>query len=580
MKKIFSIFGMVLVSLALHATLVTHEINLSEISSQGDAKWENPTITANAWQGVQKWFGDAEYAFDASEYEVLVLELDEASSVGVNYVINYADGSANNDLTIPAGETSAQLALKSSKIQKIVIQLTASGSAKIGKLYFQGTAGKVSEESVAFDLYNNDGALGNWNNSLQAWSGRFSSLGLQVDDKLVIKYTLSGSDDQFRILACAESDNVFDFASANGSCVHPEAGTTSIAFSLNSADLALLTSKGLKIDGTNMTITGMSVLKHAVLWTGEQALGEWTNAFDIPASKLSNLQVGNILCFCISAIGTEASPRVTLAYGDSWNSFDPTIEYYFQAGDEAPMTVEFPVTYKMLQQLKNNKLVVRGVNYTVTDIYVKEGTPVNNVAAYLSVTSAGMATFIVPFNVLSLPEGVQAYTLTNDGSNVILATEVNALTADQPVLIVADEDEYEFLSENGASDDISEKTGTYTNGALVGTYVGINPIPVSEGVVNNYVLQNGSEGVAFYQVTAANCSIPAYRAYLSCAYDASDNGANHAPRMRIVFQKGGTTGIDNPMVNGKSSNRKLIMDGQLFIMREEELYTIQGQHIK
>ncbi len=576
MKKIFLFLSAALVSLAMQATLVTHEINLSEISSQGSATWENSTITAGAWQGVQKWFGDAEYAFDASEYEALVLELEETSSVGVNYVINYADGTANNDVTISAGETSAQLVLKSSKIQKIVIQLTDDGSAKISKLYFKGVAGKVSEEAVTFDQYDNEGALGNWNNSLQTWSGRFGSLGLQVDDKLVIKYTLSGSDDQFRILACADVDNVFDFASSNGSCINPEAGTTSIAFPLNSADLARLTSKGLKIDGKNMTITGISVLKHAVLWSGEQVVENWSGHKEVTA----NVAVGNIICVRISAIGSDNSPRVSLYCG--WNDEDALAdgEYYFQGGDEAPMDLEFPVTYKMEQQLRGKNLLVRGVNYTMTDIYVKEGTPVNTVAAYLNVSAAGMATYVLPFNVPSLPDGVEAYELTNSGDATIWANPVDALEADKPVLIVAAAGEYEFVSEEDASDDISGKTGTYTNGALIGTYVGINPIPASAGAVNNYVLQNGTNGVGFYQVKEAACRIAPYRAYLSCGYDASSVSSS-APKMRIVFHKDAPTGVENGgVLNGANGVQKILRNGQLFILRNGVEYNVNGQMTK
>jgi len=584
MKKLFSIFGMVLVSLAMHATLVTQEINLSEISSQGSATWESPTITADAWQGVQKWFGDAEDAFDASEFEALVLELEEVSSVGVNYVINYADGTPNNDLTIPAGETRAQLVLKSNKIQKIVIQLIVSGSAKISKLYFQGVAGKVKEEAVVFDQYNNDGALGFWNNSLQAWSGRFSSLGLQVDDKLVIKYTLSGSEDQFRIFACAESDNVFDFASSNGSCVDPEAGTTSIAFSLNSADLALLTSKGLKIDGKNMTITGISVLKHALIWHSEEgvATGDWAN--DVALNDFSNFKDGNKLCIRLSALTVGDWAQVVLQ--KDYDAFVPELNYVFQDGDaasnEKPFIVEFPISNTMLHQLQGKYLRVRGKNFTMTDIYVKEGTPTNTVAAYLPVTSAGMATFIVPFNVQHLPDGVQAYELTNNGDATIWATEVNALEADKPVLIVAAQNEdpgYEFVSEEGASDDISSKTGTYTNGALVGTYYAIAEVPVSDGSVNNYILSNGSDGVAFYQVKDNTCSVAPYRAYLSCGYNASAAGPNPAP-MRIVFHKDAPTGVENTESAKFGGSAKFLRDGQLIILRNGVEYNANGALIK
>lgn len=572
MKKLFSILAVALLALSTHATVVTHNLELSSIASQGSATWESPTITANAWDGIQYWLGEGEYAFDASEYEVLVLELANTSTVGVNYTIEYADETASNDITIDAGNTSAQLPLKSNKIKNIVIKLTENGTATLSKLYFKGYAGKVSEEAVTINENDDNGYLGNWDKAVKVWSGSLSGLGLQVDDKLVIKYTLSGSDDQFQIKTI--SNNAFNFAST----VNPESGTTSIAFSLNSADITLLTTEGIYINGKNMTITGISVLKHAVLWTGEQAIGEWTNAFDIPASKLSDLQVGNILCFRISAIGTEASPRVTLAYGDSWNDFDPAVEYYFQGEDQVPMTVEFPITNNMKQQLDGNKLVIRGVNYTVTDIYVKEGTPTTTVSAYLSVSPAGMATYVLPFNVPSLPDGVQAYELTNDGSEVIIATEVHALEADKPVLIVAAEGEYEFISEEGASDDISGKTGTYANGALIGTYVGINPIPVSAGTVNNYILQNGSEGVAFYQVTAANCSIPAYRAYLSCSYDAH-NGANFAPRMRIVFHKDATTGVEN-LQGDQIPCTKVFKNGVLYIKYNGIMYNVQGQLCK
>lgn len=583
MRKLFSILAVALFALSAHATVVTKDFDLSGFDKDrlDGISWNAETKVISAengdWPAIQKW-----ETIETTDYEELVLELAETSLIGINLWVQYSDNTQAN-VTIAAGETSKALPLKPLSLSAIKIIATAAGSATLSKLYLKGVAGKVTEEAVTFDQYNNDGALGSgddaWNNSIQAWSGSFSSLGLQVDDKLVIKYTLSGSDDQFRILACADAENVFDFASANGSCINPEAGSTSIAFPLNSADLTKLTSKGIKIDGKNMTITGISVLKHAVLWTGEQVIGDnWSNTVDIPVSKLSDLQVGNILCIRVSAIGTEAGPRVTLAYGDSWNSFNPTVEYYFQGGDEAPMEVEFPITYKMEQQLRGNKLVIRGVNYTVTDIYVKEGTPTNTVAGYLNVTEAGMATLVLPFNVPTLPNGVQAYNLTNNGDATIMATEVQTLEADKPVLIVAAEGEYQFVSEDGASDDISGKTSTYANGALIGTYVGINPIPVSALEVNNYILQNGSEGVAFYQVTAANCSIPAYRAYLSCGYNASNAGPNPAP-MRIVFHQDATTGVENLQGN-QIPCTKVFKNGVLYIKYNGIMYNVQGQLCK
>ena len=242
------------------------------------------------------------------------------------------------------------------------------------------------------------------------------------------------------------------------------------------------------------------------------------------------------------------------------------------------MEVEFPVTYKMEQQLRGKNLLVRGKNFTMTDIYIKEGTPTNTVAGYLNVTEAGMATYVLPFNVPALPEGVEAYALTNNGDATIWAEEVHALEADKPVLIVADAGEYEFVSEEGASDDITSKTGTFTNGALVGTYYAIDPLAQTTGGNYNYVLNNQGGNVGFYQVRDNTCSVAPYRAYLSCGYDASDAGPSQAP-MRIVFHKDTTTGIEN-VQGDKLQSTKVFKNGVLYIMNNGIKYNVQGQLCK
>ena len=244
------------------------------------------------------------------------------------------------------------------------------------------------------------------------------------------------------------------------------------------------------------------------------------------------------------------------------------------------MTVEFPVTYKMEQQLRGKNLLVRGKNFTMTDIFIKEGTPTNTVAAYLNVSSAGMATLVLPFDVPNLPDGVQAYNLTNNGDETIWAEEVTSLTADKPVLIIAPEGEYEFVSEEGASDDISSKTGTYSNGALIGTYTSINPLAQQTGDAYNYVLNAGTDGVAFYQVLDESCSVAPYRAYLSCAHNANAGGANLAPRMRIVFRENTTTGVDNIESAKIGGSRKILRNGQLIILRNGVEYNANGQMTK
>ena len=353
---------------------------------------------------------------------------------------------------------------------------------------------------------------------------------------------------------------------------------------------AINTAGKLFVNGTGVTLSRfsiaqpMSIYDESILWSGEQAVtNDWKGNVTIAKEASADIKEGNIICVQLSAVGGDhADDQVLLKYGDSWTDFSPAANYLFQANSAvAPMTVEIPVTAKMRDQLRGNKLVVTGKDFTMTHVFIKEGTPVNTNSHFVTVTSAGMATLVLPFDVPSLPDGVQAYNLTNNGDETIWANEVNALEADKPVLIIAAAGEYEFISEEGASDDISSKTGTYANGALVGTYTAIDPLAEQTGSAYNYVLNNGTDGVAFYQVLDDGCSVPPYRAYLSCAYNANVPQAGMPSRksMRIVFHTKETTGLGEVQGDNVQST-KVFENGVLYIKHNGIKYNIQGQLCK
>lgn len=350
---------------------------------------------------------------------------------------------------------------------------------------------------------------------------------------------------------------------------------------------AINTAGKLFVNGTGVTLSRfsiaqpMSIYDESILWSGEQAVTNgWSGNVTIAKEALADIKEGNIICVQLSAVGgDDADDQVLLKYGDSWTDFSPAANYLFQANsDVAPMTVEIPVTAKMRDQLRGNKLVVTGKDFTMTHVFIKEGTPVNTVSHFLTVTDLGLAeyngmsTLIVPFDVPVLPDGVKAYSLSNDGSADIVATEVENVVANKPVLIVANAGEYEFVSEANASDNIG--SGTFINGALVGTYSTIN-LTDNDGAGNtHYVLQKQSSNVAFFRV-GDNVTIAPYHAYLSSSYNASTPSAP----MRLVFHRT-PTDVEHAVELENAEVRKVIRDGQIVIIRNGEEYNIAGQIIK
>lgn len=189
----------------------------------------------------------------------------------------------------------------------------------------------------------------------------------------------------------------------------------------------------------------------------------------------------------------------------------------------------------------------------------------------LNVSAAGMATLVLGFDVPMLPAGVKAYTLTNDGSADITATEETAIAANKPVLIIAKAGTYTFESEAGA---VLNEQANPTNGCLVGTYTDNTSIALSAAPKFNYILANGPSGVGFYQVLDGDYTINRNRAYLTCGYN---NAAPGAAPMRIRFPQVPTQ-LDNAAVVAPAE--KLLIDGKLYIRKADRTYTIDGQLMK
>ncbi|MBQ9340170.1 MAG: hypothetical protein IJS13_07560 [Paludibacteraceae bacterium] len=572
MRKLFSILCASLVALAMQATVITKNYDLSGASAYGTATVSGGSITGAAeWNGLQAWA----WTEGISAYDQIVIALEDHAQT-VLFKVIYTD-EYSMQVELPTGTNTEVINLD--PVQNIVkgIQVLNWSSESgiditITDLFFRGAIGNKKNVTLwsgskAFDNFD-------WANRLLINAEDFADL--HVGDILEVYYSTNAeSYHQFDIKTNYDN-NYPSFAPVQINLGGSNEDGVSRFYIADATDLSNIASQGgLYLNGKYITFTKVSVIKHEVLWTGTTDAGNWSGYQEISSSKLSDLKVGNIICVRITDLTIDGESQVALWYNNgSWTEFSPSVNYYFQDGDEAPMDVEFPVTYKMEKQLRGKNLLVRGKNYTMTDIYVKEGTPVNTIAEYLTVTDAGMATYMLPFNVPALPDGVQAYTLTNDGSNVITATPAYSLAADKPVLIIAEPGEYEFISESDASGDISGKAGTFTNGNLIGTYSTIANIPTSTASVNNYVLQKKAGVVGFYRVESDGCSITPYHAYLSCGYNTNPGTPAGAP-MRIVLRTDAATQLD-VLHDGDKQVGKYFRDGQIIIIRDGKIYNMLG----
>ena len=594
MKKFFLFIAVVLLSIAAQAAVVTKEQGLSGFSPyrigettnyEGTFDTETKTFTSSvAWGGGQIWYDDGENALDANGYTHIGLDLASAAANNVQLAIEYttADGHSSQSLVLYAGKTTKIMKLNGRYIKKIEIKNfsdVADASFTISKLYFYNV-GHI--ESEVKHIVTSDHTLSNWNwdDRLQIESSNFASI--HEGDKIVVTYSsgVNAGGDYVGIAARIENTNGEFVDVAENDLVQENQTNATFEINLRTADLEALKTNGMYINGKMITIH-MVDLYPSTIWSGTQKVENWNGYKEINTSELADLKIGNVLCVRVSAIGSADGPRVSLFCG--WNKPDALIggEYYFP--NNTVEEVEFAVTGSMRQQLGMHNLLVRGVNYTINDIYVKEGTPVadDGVKGYLTVSSAGMATFVLPFNVPNLPAGVTAYELTNDGSDEIVATPITSLAADKPVLIVASAGEYEFVGEEGASADISDKSDIYENGALRGTYQSIDPLAETTDANFNYVLQKheGDDTPVFYQVLDATCYIASYRAYLSCSYNANPGGGSSAPKMRMVFRPKTPTGVEN-IQQSEVCVQKVLRDGQLLIVRNGVEYNVNGKIVK
>ena len=154
---------------------------------------------------------------------------------------------------------------------------------------------------------------------------------------------------------------------------------------------------------------------------------------------------------------------------------------------------------------------------------------------------------------------------------------------------------YIFVPENGNTEikvyntsDVSAD-GPVAHNGMMGTFTNLSTLPEPDGqgenspLWNKYIISNNH----YVYVDYTNCRLGAYRAYITSLDDVApvnpepSQNQNGAPRRRIVMgaqSEQVATGCENLNVSDKPV--KMIIDGQLFILRGEKMYDAKGQLVK
>ena len=220
-----------------------------------------------------------------------------------------------------------------------------------------------------------------------------------------------------------------------------------------------------------------------------------------------------------------------------WATGGPTITNTNYWPWDATLNDTFGFTSIPFTDAANGDFTINLNSYPAFATASTVGTPLGAPSTWKYTWNSGTAkagTLILPYEA-NIPDGITAYTLTYTSGSAATATEITTgiLPANTPVLLNA---------ETASNNYYFTATGTVPNagpadlqkGALTGVYA------AGYVATNNYILQDGDDGLGFYKVTADNTiGIGAYRAYLTPGQNAE------APMISIIFNDDMTTGIGN-----------------------------------
>lgn len=587
MKKLFSIFGMVLVSLALHAAQVTQNV------------WGGSLALTNA-----EFQPHNETMFAAGQ----TLRLTFVNNSGWMQVFhkNGTNGWSSTDLV-------SGLDLSAGSVEVVLSSTAASEIQSYGGLYIKGE--NITLKSI--DLIYDNGVAPEMDKTT-LWEGEY--LGeIEISTEQVatmrsgnvirVHVSVPAGGANFKIVYKGDPDwSETTIPSINNQWPWVNGGETYKDFILTDADITAFDGKGIYIyKGDNSVITKVELLQPAWVaastWTGTILTETETN---INASYFENAQVGNKVRFYFSNNdGADLYQMSAQIKNSSWNTAH---QYLHFSNVEAPYT-EITLVEEGLEDLKERGLYIEGKNITINKVeLLREKVSSDDLAAIIADTNDPTIllselngetidftlnrtlycdgyynTLCLPFSLVSL-EGTpladatvmefvgSEITGTKEGDDLVLNVtidEVSSIEAGKPYLISfpSGSDITSMTFHNVTISAISPQTVNTTLLKMVGIFApedlaANNDDQLFLGAGNTLYWSNGTE------------PLKGYRAY----FEINSGSLPKGMPARIVNRHNTTTDIES--AKNEQKVEKVLRNGQLFIIRDGKQFNVLGAVVK
>jgi hypothetical protein len=587
MRKLFSIFGMVLVSLALHAAQVTQNV------------WGGSLALTNA-----EFQPHNETMFAAGQ----TLRLTFVNNSGWMQVFHKDGANEWSSTDLVNG-----LDLSAGYVDVVLSSTAASEIQSYGGLYIKGE--NITLKSI--DLIYDNGVAPEMDKTT-LWEGEYlGEIGISSEQVATMKsgnvirvhVSVPEGGANFKIVYKGDPDwSETTIPSINNQWPWVNGGETYKDFILTDADITAFDGKGIYIyKGDNSVITKVELLQPAWVaastWTGTILTETETN---INASHFGNAQVGNKVRFYFSN-NDGAGPYQMSAQikNSSWNTAHQYLDY---SDVEAPYT-EITLVEEGLEDLKERGLYIKGKNITINKVeLLREKVSSDDLAAIIADTNDPTIllselngetidftlnrtlycdgyynTLCLPFSLVSL-EGTpladatvmefvgSEITGTKEGDDLVLNVtidEVSSIEAGKPYLISfpSGSDITSMTFHNVTISAISPQTVNTTLLKMVGIFA-----PEDLAANNDDQLFLGADNTLYW--SNGTEPLKGYRAY----FEINSGSLSKGMPARIVNRHNTTTDIES--AKNEQKVEKVLRNGQLFIIRDGKQFNVLGAVVK